>query len=331
MSERKIAIGLVGTGLIMRNAHIPALQKLSAKFVITAVCSGHIENARRVAEMFPSARAFPDTEQMLRGGDVEAVDIATPIVLNAALAMVAARAGKHVFLEKPIAGALEDARTVVDTVKDIGTVLLVAETNRYLPGYRQAREVVQSGMIGEPKVMLWRNTNHITQRNDYSQTTWRQHPEHLGGYLSDGGVHAAAAAQMVLGPVVEVQAITSAFNQPLLGPVDTMLVNLKFESGVAGHLTFSVGLPECSPTPLQVFGPNGRVDVEPSTIHVTSNGRADSIPLPDVDPFEAEFEDFYNGIVYGQPLQALPNDALADLAIIDAALRSAESNQVTRP
>lgn len=325
---RRLRLGLVGAGIIVREAHVPALRKLSERFEIVALCAGRRSSAESLASDIPGAQVCDSTEELLARVDIEAVDIAVPIALNARIAKLAADAGKHVFLEKPIAAGIEDAHEVASLPGRFGIVLLVAETNRYVPGYMAAADLIESGKIGSPRVLHWDDMSIIGADNPYSQTAWRQAPEHIGGYLSDGGVHAAAALQMVAGPVASLHALTASFNPKLLGPVDTMLVNLRFSSGLPGTLTFSVGVPDAQAGPLTIHGTEGRLEIEPARVTVIRDGIREVIDMAGSDPFVDEFRDFHDAVVEGKPLRTSPDDAVRDLAIVDAALRSAQSGVV---
>lgn len=326
----RIRLGLIGAGIIVRNAHLPALRSLSDQFQVVAVCAGHRTNAESLSKEMGGIDVCDNAEEILARSDIDAVDIATPIALNAPLAEMAAAADKHVFLEKPIAARIEDAPAVASLPARFGITLLVAETNRYFPGYRLGAASVESGDIGEPRFLHWDNMSPMASDSAYSQTAWRQRPEHIGGYLSDGGVHAAAALQMVAGPVSAVHALTASFNPELLGAVDTMLVNLSFVSGLVGNLTFSVGAPEVQPQPLTVYGTEGRMYVEPNRVTIVRETETKAFEMQDQDPFVEEFRDFYDAVVSGKAPRTSPQDAVQDLAIVDAALRSAQTGDVVR-
>lgn len=320
---RRIRLGLVGAGIIVQRAHVPALKELAAQYRIVAVCSAGVESARHLAAALgPDVDVCSDVDELLDRPDIDAVDIATPIALNARLAEKAASHGKHVFLEKPIAAHIEQASEVAALPERYGIVLLVAETNRYLPGYAEGGRLSASA-IGSPRLLHWHNISLIGPENAYSRTAWRQRPSHAGGYLSDGGVHAAASLQMVAGPVLRVHALTASFNPDLLGEIDTMAMNLTFASGICGSMTFSVGIPNAVAGPLTVYGTAGRLEAHPNHVSIYSQGTERVIELGEMDPFVAEFRDFYDAIVDSKPLRAAPEDALADLRIVEAALLSA--------
>ena len=327
---RRVRLGLIGAGIIVREAHVPALRKLADRFEIVAVCAGHRSSADALAAELGGIEVSDSPEELLARTDVEAVDIATPISLNARLAAMAAKAGRHVFLEKPIAAHIEEAPDVATLPERYPVVLFVAETNRYFSGYMAAAKLVEDGRIGKPRFLHWDNMSQISPSNLYSQTAWRQQPEHIGGYLSDGGVHAAAAIDMVAGKVAAVHAMTASFNPALLGAEDTLIVNIRFASGLPGSLIFSVGTPEAKSGPLTIYGTDGRMEIETNQITIARGDQTELVEFAGEDPFVEEFRDFYDAVVEGKPPRATPLDALADLIFVDAALRSAESGEVIR-
>jgi predicted dehydrogenase len=324
---RKLRIGLIGTGLIVRGAHLPALHALTEYYEIAAVCSGHRENAAALAAEIGGSVAVSDSpDEMLARDDVEAVDIATPITLNRPLSEAAAAAGKHIFLEKPIAGNVRDGVAVAALGEKYGIVLLVAETHRYMRAYSMAREILDTGEIGERRVLHWDDLSMIGPENKYSQTAWRQNPEHVGGYLSDGGVHAAASVTIVGGRVSSLHALTASFNPSLLGEIDTMLVNMKFASGFVGNLNFSVGTPESHESPLTLYCSNGRMEIDRDKIVIAKADTSRVIDVPDHDPFVHEFRNFYEAVVEGVRPLGTAEGALDDLRFVEAAILSAEVN-----
>ena len=162
----------------------------------------------------------------------------------------------------------------------------------------------------------------VDASNPYAQTGWRQHPEHLGGFLSDGGVHQTAAVQILGGTVESVQGMTASFGRNGDAP-DTLIMNLQFSSGAVGHLTYSVGTFAEEPAPFRVFGTAGTLTVLDNRIRVVTEQGTEDMPIePEPNGFELEFRDFYRAIVEGKRPDVTPQDALNDLLLVDAAFRS---------
>jgi predicted dehydrogenase len=91
-----------------------------------------------------------------------------------------------------------------------------------------------------------------------------------------------------------------------------------------------VGAPNPTAGPLTVFGTEARLDVDRNSVTLVGNGETEIVDVPGVDPFKAEFQDFYEAVVNGKPLRASPTDALNDLKIVAAALRSSQTGETVR-
>ncbi|MDQ2744313.1 MAG: Gfo/Idh/MocA family oxidoreductase [Chloroflexota bacterium] len=331
--ERPVRLGIIGTGLAARDLHWPALKELRDQFEIVALCN----RTRSKAEAFASLvggdpRITTDYPELLSWPDVDAVDIALPIVMNAAVTIDALRAGKHVFLEKPIAGDLAGGKAVLSAAEEYpNRVLLVAENVRYEERFRQARRLLDEGLIGRPMMLTVDVLSPLGVDNPYAATSWRVNPEHLGGYISDGGVHAVAALQVLGGRIDGVQGMISSF-RPEQDPTDTLLSNLHFTAGAVGHLTYSVGVAREDPSIFRVYGTGGSLEVYDQHLVVTTDSGARQIDLSSApNPYTLELADFYRAITTGTSPVVSPMDALTDLAVIDAAFRSSRGSVLSIP
>jgi predicted dehydrogenase len=134
--SRVIKVGVIGCGEIAQWMHLPFLTELP-DFQVTAVCDISPKVVEYVGARFGVERRFTNVEELLAQGDVEAVAIATPIHSDPAIA--AARAGKHVLVEKPMAFNLDEAKAMVEAAESAGVVLMVAYMKRYDPGRPRQR------------------------------------------------------------------------------------------------------------------------------------------------------------------------------------------------
>lgn len=327
---RRIKLGIVGTGLAARHLHWPPLKELADRFEIVALCNRTRAKAEDFRDLIGGdPRITTDYHELLSWPEVEAVDVATPIVLNEPVAIDALRAGKHVIVEKPIGHNLEAGRRIVaEADRHPDLVLLVAENLRYEERVRAAGALVAEGRIGRPmlvqaEVLAPRNPN-----SDYAATTWRIEPEHIGGYLSDGGVHEAAKIQVVAGPVSAVQGFIGTFG-PENDPTDTLLANLRFHSGAVGNLTYSVGVRQRDEPPLRVHGTEGSLAVHRHRIVVTDPaGNEETLDFSDApNAYTREFLDFYRAVAEGKHPDVTPRQALSDLAVIAASFQSSDEGR----
>jgi predicted dehydrogenase len=331
--NRTLRIGIIGTGIAARELHWPALRTMPDRFEIVALCNRTREKAQEFATLIGQApRITTDYRELLAWPEVDAVDIALPIALNEEVTLSALRAGKHVFLEKPIAGDVHGGRRVVAAAEEQrNLVLLVAENVRYEARFLEARRLIGEGCIGRPIMLHADVLEPLAADSPYVATSWRVTPEHLGGYLSDGGVHKVAALHLLGGPITAVQGMITTF-RPNEDPTDTLLANLRFASGAVGHLTYSVGVESAQPTVYRVFGSEGTMEVHDTGFSVTNScGRTDIDLSNAPDPYALELLDFHRAVTEGTVPAVTPQDALADLAVLDTTFRSWRSGSTQYP
>jgi len=330
MAHRRIRLGIIGTGIAARDLHWPPLHRQSDHFEIVAICNHTRPKAEAFAQLTgQDPRITTDYHDLLAAPDIEAVDIVLPIALNAPVAIDALRGGKHVIVEKPIAGDVVSGEAVVaEAHRRPEQILLVAENMRYEPRIRRAREVLDAGRIGRVVMLHADLLSPLDPENPYTQTAWRQQPEHLGGYLSDGGVHQVAVLQMLAGPVTTVQGLVTSFHSGEDVP-DTMLANLRFATGAVGHLTYATDVHRREQSPVRVYGTEGTLEIHEDRIVLSNGDGEQEIPCAGGPTgLDQEFADFYTCVTTGKRPDVAPEDALRDLEVIDAAIRSSRYGEV---
>src|ERR1700675_2994914 len=140
--------GIIGAGEIAARAMAPALNRAAAT-KLTAIYSRSMDKAQAFAGRFKAARAYDSLEKMLADPELDAVYIASPNSLHAAHTIQAARAGKHVLCEKPMAIAVADGERMIEECKRSNVKLAVVYQNRYHPAHFEARRHIESGALGE--------------------------------------------------------------------------------------------------------------------------------------------------------------------------------------
>nr|WP_128080911.1 MULTISPECIES: Gfo/Idh/MocA family oxidoreductase [unclassified Thermotoga] len=319
---RKIRLGVVGCGIAARELHLPALKNLSHLFEITAVTSRTKSHAEEFAKMVGNPVVFDRYEELLDSGLVDAVDLTLPVELNLSFIEKALQKGVHVICEKPISTDVETGKKVVELSKKSEKTVYIAENFRHVPAFWKAKELVESGSIGDPVFMSWQIWVGMDENNKYVHTDWRKKPKHVGGFLSDGGVHHAAAMRLILGEIEWVSAVAKDLS-PLLGGMDFLSSIFEFESGVVGNYTVSYSLR--GDDRFEIVGTKGRMEI--FWDRIVLNG--EEIEVPHQDSYQREFEDFYR-VIMGEKRNDLgdPLEALKDLAFIEACVRS-QGNRVS--
>ncbi|RIK39879.1 MAG: hypothetical protein DCC55_16785 [Chloroflexi bacterium] len=324
----RIRLGLVGAGIFMHDAHVPSLLRLADQFEIVAVYSRSQASAARLAERLPQpVSIFTDYAALLADQAVEAVLIVLPIPVMPGYVAQALAAGKHVISEKPIAVDLDSARRLLDEYAGRGgQIWMVGENWRYESAFVQAAKLVRGGVIGAPVTCHWAAYTPVTPQSKYYGSAWRESGEVRGGYLLDGGVHHAAGLRMVVGEIVEVSATVRQVAAHL-PPADTLAAQLRFANGAVGTYLATYAVAGPWPPYLYVVGEKGALRMQRGEIEITIGGKTEVQKCNKFDGVELELAAFAAAVHTGQPHANPPEEALRDLAVIDALLRSAASGR----
>ncbi|KAJ5800261.1 uncharacterized protein N7518_002329 [Penicillium psychrosexuale] len=328
-----IGVAIIGSGLFAKEQHLPAVQAAS-NFHLKAIYSRTLKSAQDLAsgtsevdlysEDSGSSKSYTD---LLARSDIGAVIIALPILVQPEFIRKSLLAGKHVLSEKPIAKDIATAQELLNWYKsniDTSKVFwAVAENFRYITKFLFAAEQVQK--LG--KVQNFRVNVHslMDKENKYFHTAWRKTPEYQGGFLLDGGVHMTAALRLILGPTERLSILSaqSQLQKPFLPPVDTVDAVAKTKSGATGVISLSWG----SSFNDQIFEfacEKGVVTL--NFDDVTVNGEKHHVEF-DGRGVVPEVAAFANSIVNGKPdSRQSPEEALADLEILEQMLRSGEKD-----
>lgn len=251
-----LRVGLVGCGIISE-AHIRAYEQQAHRARITVCCD--IDPAKageRAALVGAGTRAVTTLDEVLNDPDVDAVELCTPHHLHPDAVIAAARAGKHILCQKPLAKTLEECDAMIAAARAAGVTLFYAESNHTMPAATAIKQAVETGRIGQ--LIGIQATYAHWQGGRYLSTAWRYDPRITGGgQLLDGGIHYIDLMRNVGGPVQSVACFTTRF-RPELGGEDTAVVNLRFEDGPLGTLFSSQAAGIWSPgASFVVFGAEG--------------------------------------------------------------------------
>ena len=227
-----IGAGGMGGGLAKAVAANPA-------GAITWVCDVNEANAKALAGEV-GGQVTDSWAQILADPDVTGVMIATPHHLHDGPTIAAANAGKHVFVEKPMALSSADCQKMIDAAKATGTKLMVGQVLRYIEPYETLWAAATSGDYGKPvAAVVWRSGLGWGLRQD-----WRLQPGTHGGILFEVAVHELDLIQCILGPIATVMAVGGQFAPKDHGVEDLTLLNVRFRDGGFGHFQHGVGDPE---------------------------------------------------------------------------------------
>jgi predicted dehydrogenase len=321
-----IRLALAGAGVFSRDDHVPAIRALGDRFDIVAVYSRTRASAEALqAHLAHPADIYTDLDEMLARPDIEAVDVVLPIDPQPEAVEKALAAGKHVLSEKPISPTVAVGRRLVQIARNYPKqVLLVGENLRYEATFGRAAELVQSGAIGKPFLASWIGYASLTPANKFYNTPWRRDGSFPGGFIMDGGVHNIAAFRRVLGEITHVSAEVTQMRADL-PPTDTLVAAFQFERGFIGNWTMTFAANSPFGASFTVVGDQGALRVGWGELEISTGGETRKEPVSGIGTMQAELAAFADAIRSGTPSPAgSPLEALRDVAVIEAILRSGE-------
>ena len=231
MAAKTFRIALVGCGRISKN-HFEAIDKLDG-LELVAVCDADPERAKQ-AGLEWKVPYFTSYERMLAEGNADVVTIATPSGLHPEQGIAAAKTGKHVVMEKPMAISLTAADALVQACDKAGVQLFVVKQNRLNPPVQLLKRAVDRNRFG--RIYLASCAVHWARPQEYyDQAPWRGTWEFDGGAFMNQASHYVDLIQWVMGPVESVTAKTATLARRI-ETEDTGIAILKFRSGALGTI-----------------------------------------------------------------------------------------------
>ncbi len=304
---------------------------------LVAVYSRDQGRAEAFAHKHGAKVAYSDLESLLQDRRVEAVFIASPNALHASQTLAAARAGKHVLVEKPMATTLDDAVAMVRACRNAGVKLGLGYHLRQHPGHRETQRLLAQGVLGTVALAQgqWgfgvRGQGAPAPRSGLRQ--WWDDPELIGGAstMMGTGVHVIDLLRFVLGQeVTEVAALTDG--QTAQRPLEQLVtMSLRFDQGTLGTMCCGRRLPD-SRNDLTVYGSLGRITARAAlwegrqgalegvseTVH-----KAEVYPLQPLANFIDELVDFHAAIRDDREPAAAGLDGLRVVQVTLAMIESA--------
>ena len=325
----KLRFGILSTADIARKKVIPGMRTAS-RVEVVAIASRDADRARLVADELGIPRAHGSYEALFADPEVDAVYIPLPNHLHMDWTIAAARAGKHVLCEKPLALTAADAQQMVDACRAAGVRLMEAFMYRLHPSWVAVRDVVGSGRIGRlMAVQSW-----FSYFND-DPTNIRNMLECGGGALLDIGSYSVNLARMLFGG--EPRRVEASIARDPATGVDVLTsALLEFGDGIA---TFTCSIRAEDDQRVDVYGTTGRISVEipfnippdrPTHVFVTAGGdppvapNTETLTFEPADPYGVEAQRFAEAILDGRPTPTPPEDAVANMRVIEQIFEAAE-------
>lgn len=322
---RKIRWGILSTANIGMQKVTPAIQQ-SASSQVVAIASRDAMRAQAAADLLGIPRAHGSYEALLADPDIDVIYNPLPNHLHVPMTLAAARAGKHVLCEKPIAMSAAEA----EELRQVPTGIIVAEAFmvRYHPQWRRAREIIRSGELGEIRAI-----NAVFSYHNVDPGNVRNQADIGGGGVMDIGCYPITAARYFFeGEPSRVVAMIE--RDPVFGT--DRLASVMADFGQGRHLNFTCSTQAAPHQRVQILGSAGKLDIiipfnapanERTAITIDVGAPFDGSLarreiLPSCDQYTEQAEAIAQAILGQSPLLWTVEDAIASMRVIDAIFES---------
>ena len=278
--------GFIGCGEVTEKKSGPAFSEVPGSSVV-AVMSRSEEKARHYAERHAIPKWYTDAQELIDDSEVNAIYIATPPSSHATFAIMAMKAGKPVYVEKPLASSYEDCARVNKISVETGVPCFVAYYRRYLPYFQRVKDIVERGVLGKIVNVQVRFAVPAPDL-DYQSANlpWRLQPDIAGGgFFYDLAPHQLDLLQHIFGVILEANGIC-ANRGGLYQAEDSVSACFRFESGLPGSGSWCfVAHKSAKEDRIEVIGERGQLSFsvftyEPIVLQTTDGIQRIEVPNP---------------------------------------------------
>lgn len=325
--NRKLQWGIMGSAQIAKGSVMPAIAE-SQTGIIRAVASRGLEKSSALAAQFDVERAYGSYEELLADKEIDAVYIPLPNHLHHEWVLRAAKAGKHVLCEKPIALNSREAAEMVNACNEAGVHLAEAYMYRHHPRIAELQELITKGAIGDLRSI--RGTFTYNDAEDTSNIRFKS--AWGGGSLYDIGCYPLSAARMLFGAEPEAVTVHALFS-PEHDNVDMMASGLvEFPGGLS--LIFDCGMWAYNRQLLEILGTDGRIELpmpfnakgEDAAFFLHTADGTRCIEATGSNPYINQIDDFAAAVLEGKRLYAA-EDPIFNMKLIETCLESAKKRK----
>ncbi len=327
--SRKLRWGVLSTAAIGLKKVIPAMQ--SGQFTtVTAIASRDLEKAREAARELGIEKAYGSYEELLADPDVDAIYNPLPNQMHVPWTIKAAESGKHVLCEKPLSLTLAEARTLLPVRDRTGVKIGEAFMIRSYTQWRRVRELLDQGRIGTLRSVMaafsYFNTDAANIRNQV---------ESGGGALYDIGCYCIYASRLGFGGL-PTRVVGLIERDPAFGTDRLTSAMLDFPGGQA---IFTCSTQLAPYQRVHFLGTKGRIEIEipfnapndrPTRLFIDENGDIFgggivTEEFPTADQYTIQGDEFSKAVLAGGEVPVPLEDAIANMAVIEAVFKSAET------
>ncbi|HKO92149.1 MAG TPA: Gfo/Idh/MocA family oxidoreductase [Polyangiaceae bacterium] len=330
---KKLGFALVGLGSLSENQIAPALFQKTKLCKLTGLVSGHADKAMRWAKQYgvpeKNVYSYQTFDQIKNNPDIDVVYVVLPNSMHAEYTIRAAKAGKHVLCEKPMAVSVKECDQMIAACQAAGRKLAIGYRLHFEPNNREMVRLAREKTFGAVKVI---ETAAGFPIGDPSQ--WRLDKKLAGGgSLMDIGIYALQAARYISGEEPTSVSAQASITDPVKfkpGVDESILFTLKFPSGIVANCasSYATGLNR-----FRASAERGWFELQPALNYEGIKGRmrSEGVPkefdFPPVDHFAAEMDDFADCILNGKQTRVPGEEGRRDVRIMTAIYESAASGK----
>lgn len=348
---KQLKMGIIGVGNMGSfHAQNIAEGKISG-MQLCALCDIDPQRTMLLKQQYPTLPVFTDADTMLKQADVDAIIIATPHYFHPQLAVLGFQNGKHVLTEKPAGVRVSDVRRMNAAAKASGKAFGIMFNQRTNPLFYRAKEMVESGALGQLKRLVWIITNWYRTQSYYDSGGWRATwAGEGGGVLLNQAPHNLDLTQWIFGMPDRVRGFCSVGKYHHIEVEDDATIYMEYASGATAAFITSTG-ESPGTNRLEITGDKGKIVLEDGKLKWWKLGAPErefcfqeksGFFKPQMDyteyrPEEPEtahcgiLQNFANHILNGEPLIAPGEDGILSLSISNAAYLSAWEDRWVKP
>lgn len=330
--DKKLVVANIGMKFGM--SHVEGAMDYGAE--IAAICDCDEENLRFAGERYgiPEEKRFTDYMDIVNNKEINVVTVAIPDQQHKKVSCDLLRAGKNVLCEKPLALTREDLEEIIKTADESGAKFMVGQICRFTPAFEKAKEIIESGTIGE---VYFAESEYA---HDYMKLcdTWRADPDRHG--VIGGGCHAIDLLRWLVGDPKEVFAYGMHKLLPQVEYDDATIAVMKFDDNVAGKVFVSTGCKRDYTMRTVIYGTKGTLicdNTSPTmTLFVTDEDGVTKEPqIIDITVNNhnaaKEFDVFADAIINDKPVITDAREGAKTVAVCLAIVESSKTGKVVEP
>lgn len=330
--EKKLKVANIGMKFGM--SHVEGTMSYGAE--IAAICDCNEENLRFAGERYgiPKEKWVTDYTDIVNNPDIDVVTVAIPDQQHKKVACDLLRAGKHVLCEKPLALTREDLSEIVKVADESDAKFMVGQICRFTPAFEKAKEIIESGTIGE---LYFIESEYA---HDYMKLCddWRADPNRHG--VIGGGCHAVDLIRWLAGDPKEVFAYGTHKLLPQVPYDDATIAIMKFDENVAGKVFVSTGCKRDYTMRTVVYGTKGTIicDNTSPTMTLFTTDDEGVVKEPQIIDIQVnnhnaakEFNVFADAILNNKPVATDAREGAKTVAVCLAIVEAATTGKIVKP